>query len=98
MGLVGKIRACGGFRVGAPNFVGYDAIANAKSACDGVGFVLADDGTLSPKVLTALRGPELADALLGYARRSQRGAVWRRTPTAAPSFCPSSRGMKIMIE
>lgn len=50
MGLVGKIRACGGFRVGAPNFVGFDAIANAKSACDGVGFVLADDGTLSPKV------------------------------------------------
>lgn len=74
MGLLAKIRACGGFRVGAPNFVGSDAIANAKSACDGVGFALADDGTLSPKVLTALRGPELTDALLGYARRAQRGA------------------------
>src|SRR5450830_589425 len=33
MGLLGKVRACGGFRVGAPNFVGKEAIANAKSAC-----------------------------------------------------------------
>lgn len=74
MGLLGKIRACGGFRAGAPNFVGFDAIANAKSACDSVGFVLTDDGTLSPKVLSALNGPELTDALLGYARRAQRGA------------------------
>lgn len=74
MGLLGKIRACGGFRVGSPNFVGSDAILNAKSACDDVGFVLADDGTLSPKLLTALRGPELTDALLGYAKRAQRGA------------------------
>lgn len=73
-GLLGKIRACGGFRPGAPNYVGSDAIANARSACDSVGFILADDGTLSPKVLTALRGPELTEALLGYARRAQRGA------------------------
>ncbi|PQJ26080.1 hypothetical protein BSZ31_15130 [Limnobacter sp. SAORIC-690] len=74
MGLLGKIRACGGFRAGAPNFVGLDAIANAKTACESVGFVLADDGALSPKVLTALNGPELTDALLSYARRAQRGA------------------------
>ncbi|OWY27770.1 abortive infection family protein [Herbaspirillum robiniae] len=73
-GLLGKIRACGGFRAGAPNFVGNDAIANAKSACDSVGFILADDGTLLPKVLTSLRGPELTEALLGYARRAQQGA------------------------
>lgn len=74
MGLLGKIRACGGFRTGAPNFVGSEAIANAKSACDSVGFLLADDGTLIPKVLTALRGPELTDALLAYAQRAQQGA------------------------
>lgn len=74
MGLLGKIRACGGFRSGSPNFVGSEAIANAKLACEGVGFVLSDDGTLAPKVLTALRGPELTDALLGYARRAQQGA------------------------
>lgn len=74
MGLLGKIRACGGFRAGAPNFVGSEAIANAKSACDSVGFILADDGTLTPKVLTALRGSDLTDALMGYARRAQRGA------------------------
>lgn len=74
MGLLGKIRACGGFRAGAPNFVGLDAILNAKTACESVGFVLADDGALSPKVLTTLNGPELTDALLSYARRAQRGA------------------------
>lgn len=73
-GLLGKIRACGGFRVSSPNFVGSEAIENAKSACDSVGFVLADDGTLSPKVLTSLRGQELTGALLGYARRAQHGA------------------------
>ena len=74
MGLLGKIRACGGFRTAAPNFVGTEAIVNAKSACDSVGFLLADDGTLIPKVLTALRGPELTDALLAYAQRAQQGA------------------------
>ncbi|SDS23111.1 hypothetical protein SAMN05216198_1490 [Halopseudomonas litoralis] len=74
MGLLGKIRACGGFRTGAPNFVGSEVIANAKSACKSVGLGLADDGTPTPKVLKALRGPELTDALLGYARRAQRGA------------------------
>lgn len=74
IGLLGKIRACGGFRTGSTNFVGIEAIANAKSACESVGFVLADDGTLAPKVLEALRGPELTEALLGYARRAQRGS------------------------
>lgn len=74
MGLLGKIRACGGFRAGTPNFVGTEAIENAKSACDSVGFVLTDDGTISPKVLAALRGSELTEALLGYARRAQLGA------------------------
>ncbi len=73
MSLLGKIRACGGFRAGASNFVGTEAIANAKSACDSLGFLLTDDGTLAPKVLTALRGPELTDALSGYARRAQLG-------------------------
>lgn len=74
MGLLGKIRACGGFRDGSPNHVGSEACANAKAACDGVGFVLADDGTLAPKVLSALQGPELTAALRGYAERAQRGA------------------------
>lgn len=73
-GLLAKVRACGGFRAGAPNFVGADSVANAKAACDAVGFVLGDDGALSPKLLAALRGRELTDALLSYAHRAQRGA------------------------
>jgi hypothetical protein len=73
-GLLAKVRACGGFRAGAPNYVGPDAMANARAACDSVGYVLADDGALSPKMLTALRGRELTAALLAYAHRAQRGA------------------------
>lgn len=73
-GLLAKIRACGGFREGAPNYVGREAIANAQAACDAEGFVLADDGTLSPKVLSSLRGPELTDALRRYAQRAQKGS------------------------
>lgn len=73
-GLLAKVRACGGFREGARNFVGREAIANAKAACDAEGFALADDGTLSPKVLSALRGPALTDALRMYAQRAQKGS------------------------
>lgn len=73
-GLLAKIRACGGFRNGSSNFVGAEAIANAKAAFDGVGFVLADDGALTPKLLSTLQGPELTAALRRYADRAQRGA------------------------
>jgi len=73
-GLLAKIRACGGFREASPNYVGREAIENAKAAFDGEGYVLADDGTLSPKVLSSLRGVPLTDALVAYARRAQKGA------------------------
>lgn len=73
-GLLAKVRACGGFREASPNFVGREAIENAKAAFEMEGFVLADDGSLSPKVLTSLRGIELTDALAAYARRAQKGA------------------------
>lgn len=73
-GLLAKVRACGGFRETSQNYVGREAIDNAKAAFDAEGFVLADDGTLSPKVLSTLRGVELTDALIAYARRAQNGA------------------------
>ena len=74
IGLLAKIRACGGFREGAANFVGREAIANAQAACKSEGFTLADDGTISPQILSALHGAELTCALLKYARRAQKGA------------------------
>ena len=72
--ILAKVRACGGFREGSPNFVGTEAIANAKAAFDAEGFLLAADGSIGPKVLSALRGPELTAALRAYADRAQKGS------------------------
>lgn len=73
-GLLAKIRACGGFREASANFVGREAVENAKAAFDAEGFVLAEDGNLSAKVLGALRGAEMTAALRAYAVRAQKGA------------------------
>lgn len=72
--LLSKVRACGGFRDGSPNFVGAEAIANVKAAFDVEGFSLAADGSIGPKVLSALKGADLTAALLAYADRAQKGA------------------------
>jgi hypothetical protein len=73
-GLLGKLRACGGFRHESENFVGAEAIANARAAFEAEGFVLAPDGSLSPRVLDAMRGSELTDALCRYADRARKGS------------------------
>lgn len=72
--VLAKVRACGGFRKGSENYVGDEAIANAKSAFDSEGFWLADDGTFGAKVLDGLKGSELTAALHAYAVRAQRGS------------------------
>jgi hypothetical protein len=73
-GLLGKLRACGGFRHEAENFVGAYSIANVRAAVESEGFVLASDGSLSPRVLDAMRGGELTDALRRYADRARKGS------------------------
>lgn len=72
--LISKVRASGGFRESSPHFVGVQAIANLKAAFDAEGFTLASDGSLGPKVLSALKGPELTSALRAYAERAQKGS------------------------
>ena len=72
--ILAKVRACGGFRESSPNFVGAEAIANAQAAFGAEGFLLAADGSIGPKVLAALQGQELSDALWAYARRAQNGS------------------------
>lgn len=72
--LLAKVRACGGFREASINYAGREAIDNAKAAFSAEGFVLTDDGALSPKVLSSLNGVALTDALAAYARRAQKGA------------------------
>jgi hypothetical protein len=72
--LLTKVRACGGFRSGSDNYVGAEAIANAKAAFESEGFFLSDDGSVGAKVLSALKGAELTAALQAYAARAQRGS------------------------
>lgn len=73
-GLIGKLRACGGFRPNSANFVGSEAIENARAAFELEGFSLGQDGSLSAKVLDSMRGPELTEALRRYADRARRGS------------------------
>src|SRR5439155_14511954 len=72
--LISHIRGLGGFRSTSPNYVGADAIHNLQAAFETEGFVLTNDGELSPKVLDSLSGAELTAALNSYVRRAQRGA------------------------
>ncbi|OJA51089.1 abortive infection family protein [Burkholderia ubonensis] len=72
--ILAKVRACGGFRKGSENYVGDEAIANAKATFNSEGFWLADDGTFGAKVLDGLKGSELTAALHAYAVRAQRGS------------------------
>lgn len=74
VGFLSKVRASGGFREGSSNYVGREAIANAKTAFDSEGFVLGDDGSVSAKLLGSLSGPDMTDALRAYAARAQKGS------------------------
>lgn len=72
--LISHIRGLGGFRTTSQNYVGVEAIRNLQAAFLNEGFVLTDDGDLTPKVLDSLSGAELTEALSAYVRRAQRGA------------------------
>ncbi|WP_395066519.1 abortive infection family protein [Paraburkholderia silvatlantica] len=72
--LLAKVRACGGFRSGSDNYVGEEAIANARAAFESEGFFLSGDGAVGAKVLSALKGADLTAALQAYAARAQRGS------------------------
>jgi hypothetical protein len=72
--LIALVRAKGGFRNGSPNFVGEDAIIDAKEAFRSEGFLLSTEGELRPTSLDTLSGPNLTDALEAYVRRARRGS------------------------
>jgi len=72
--LVSELRGCGGFRSGSTNYVGSDAIENARAAFRTEGFDLSLDGILLPINFDGLSGPEVTEALRSYARRAARGA------------------------
>ncbi|WP_093427996.1 abortive infection family protein [Thiohalospira halophila] len=72
--LISKIRASGGFRDSSENYIGSESVRHAIDAFESEGFVLSMDGSLRAKNLESLRGRELTEALLGYARRAQKGS------------------------
>lgn len=71
--LIGMIRGHGCFRTDSSNYVGKHAVDNCIHAFDGEGYTLGSDGDLRPKVLDALSGTALTDALMAYVRRAKRG-------------------------
>ncbi len=73
VGLIAHLQACGGFRENSSNYVGKEAIENARSAFSAEGFSLGSDGDLRPTVLDNLTGTPLTDALEAYVRRAKRG-------------------------
>jgi hypothetical protein len=72
--LVSEIRGCGGFRAESKNYVGADAIENARAAFRIEGFDLSRDGVLLPIAFDGLSGAEATEALRVIARRAARGA------------------------
>lgn len=72
--LIALVKGKGGFRPTSPNFVGEDAILDAKQAFLSEGYLLSDDGELLPNTLDNLAGAELTAALEAYVRRAQRGS------------------------
>ncbi|MGA9762617.1 MAG: abortive infection family protein [Gaiellaceae bacterium] len=72
--IISEIRGCGGFRPESANYVGADAIENARAAFRSEGFDLSLDGILLPVAFEGLTGADATEALRTYARRAARGA------------------------
>jgi hypothetical protein len=72
--LISLVKGKGGFRTGSPNFVGQDAILDAKEAFRHEGYILSNNGELYASTLDNLSGIELSIALEAYVRRAQRGS------------------------
>jgi hypothetical protein len=72
--LLASLRGHGGFREGAPNYVGQDIIESAIAAFAAEGYDLSWSGELRPMLLENLSGVALSDALQSYVRRAKRGS------------------------
>jgi hypothetical protein len=72
--FIGQVMASGGFRPGSPNYVGEDAIENARAAFLTEGFDLTSDGELRRKLIDTLDDPQTPVVLKSYLRRASRGS------------------------
>lgn len=73
--LISMLRAKGGFRPLSENYVGEEAILDARRVFRDEGFDLSPDGSLTRLLLDNLTGPELTAALRNYIRRAQSGVA-----------------------
>src|SRR5580704_11074056 len=67
--LISLVRGKGGFRAGSSNFVGEEAILDAREAFRSEGYVLSAEGELYTSTLDNLAGVTLTTALEAYVRR-----------------------------
>jgi hypothetical protein len=72
--LIAMMRGFGGFRSDSPNYVGDDAIENARRAFASEGLVLTNGGELHRRLLESLDDPETPHVLRSYIHRANRGA------------------------
>jgi hypothetical protein len=72
--VIALVRGKGGFRQGSPNYVGEEAIIDAKDAFRCEGYILSAEGELYPSTLDNLSGADMTAALEAYVRRAQRGS------------------------
>jgi len=72
--LIAELRGCGGFRNTSPNYVGAEAIEDARAAFREEGFELSSEGSLAPLGFDDLIGPEAIDILRQHAMRAARAA------------------------
>lgn len=73
--LLGIIAGARGFEEGSEYFVGTSALSALRSAFAAEGWEIDRDGSPRPRVLDALVGAELSDALEKYVKRAQHGSL-----------------------
>jgi hypothetical protein len=73
--FVAQIRGLGGFRPASSNYIGAEAIRNAREAFRSEGYELTEDGELRPLLLDNLSSAALTEALQAYVRRAKCGVL-----------------------
>jgi hypothetical protein len=73
-GIVGSIKARGGFRATSDEYAGEDVIQAARDAFHAQGYDLDPAGDLRPLLLNDLAGVAATDALAAYVRRAHAGS------------------------
>lgn len=97
-GLLAQLRGCGGFRDTSPNFVGTEALEDARCAFRLEGYDLGSDGSLQPVLLDNLSGATLTSALETYVRRAKRGAADAALVTGTGKDLLEATAAHILVE